>query len=113
MAYELDAQVRWEWLDRLWIFDAMDEDGSSLADVCAELIELVVLDSFFVGHPLRLQLGDYLVVIVGDDRFAAERFADANDAIIEAVHEQKLLVILGQKFSDSSHGLALLFSSVG
>ena len=52
MAYELDARVRWEWLDRLWIFDAMDEDRSSLADVCAELIELMVLDSFLEGHAL-------------------------------------------------------------
>ena len=95
------------------IFDADDEDGSSLADVCASLIELAVLDGFLVGHALRLQLGDDLVVVVGDDRFAAEGFADSKDAIIEAVHEQKILVMLGQNFSDSSHGLALLFSSVG
>ena len=115
----MDGQrVRRQKLDRtFWfgggIFDAEDEDRSSLADVCAELIELMVFDRFLEGHALGFQFGDDLVVVVGDDRFAAERFADANDAIIEAVHEQKLLVILGQKFSDSSHGLALLFSSVG
>ena len=93
-------RVRRQKLDRtFWfgggIFDADDEDGSSLADVCAELIELVVLDRFLLAHALGFQLGDDLVVGVGDDRFAAERFADANDAIIEAVHEQKLLVMLG------------------
>ena len=37
------------------IFDADDEDRSSLADVCAELIELVVLDSFLLAHALGLE----------------------------------------------------------
>ncbi len=94
--------------------DAMDEDGSSLADVCSELIELMVLDCFLVGHPLRLQMSDDAVIVVGDDRNAAERFADSDDAVVEAVHQQKVRVDIGQKFSDSSsHGLALLHSGMG
>ena len=97
-----------------WIFDADDEDGSSLSDVCSELIELMVLDCFLVGHAVRLELGDDQIVVVGDDRFAAKAMAYPNDAVIEAVHEQKLIVDVGQKFSDcSSHGLAFVRSVTG
>lgn len=91
----------------------MDEDWSSLANVCSELVELVVLDRFLVGHAMRLQIGDDLFVFVGDDRNAAERFADSDDAVIEAVHQQEVRVDVGQKFSDSSHGLALVRSGMG
>ena len=69
------------------IFDADDEDGSSLADVCAELVEVVVLDGFLVGHALRFERCEDFVVIVGDDCFSAERFADSDYAVIEAVHQ--------------------------
>ncbi len=92
----------------------MDEDWSSLADICPELVELMVLDGFLVGHALRLQIGDDLFVVVGDDRNAAERFADSDDAVVEAVHQEKLLIDVGQKFSNSSsHGLALVRSGMG
>lgn len=96
------------------MFDAEDEDWSSLADISSRLIELMVLDRFLVGHAMRLQIGDDLFVVVGDDRNAAERFADSDDAVIEAVHQQEVRVDIGQKFSDSSsHGLALVRSGMG
>ncbi len=96
-----------------WIFDAYDEDRGQLADVCSGLIELMVLDRFLVGHAVALKLRDDLLVVVGDDRLAAEAMAYPDDAIIEAVHEQKLIVDIGQKFSNCSHGLAFVRSGTG
>ena len=110
MAYELDARGGLEKLAG----NSVNEDRSPFADVCASLIELMELDGFLVGHPLGFQRCDDAVVIVGDDRLAAEAMAYPDDAVIEAVHEQKLIVNVGQKFSDcSSHGLALVRSVTG
>lgn len=96
------------------IFDALDEDGRSLANVGSGLIELMVLDRFLVVHAVALELRDDQIVIVRDDRLDAESLADANDAVIEAVYEQNVIVDVGQKFSDcSSHGLAFVRSGVG
>ena len=74
----------------------------------------MVLDRFIVGHAVALKLRDDLLVVLGDDRLAAEAMTYPNDAVIEAVHEQKLIVDVGQKFSDcSSHGLILVRSGIG
>jgi len=73
-----------------------NEDRSPFADVCASLIELMVFDRFLVGHPLGFQRCDDAVVVVCDDRFAAERLADSDDAVIEAVHQHEVRVDFGQ-----------------
>ena len=106
MAYELDARGGLEKLDG----NSVNEDRSPFADVCASLIELMKLDGFLVGHPLGFERCDDLMVIVCDDRFAAERLADSDDAVIEAVHQQKVRVDFGQ-FIANTHGFGL--SSVG
>ena len=110
MAYKLDARGGLEKLAG----NSPNEHRSPLADVGAELVEFMVLDRFLVGHAVALKLRDDLLVIVGDDRLAAEAMAYPDDAVIEAVHEQKLIVNVGQKFSDCSfHGLALVRSVTG
>jgi len=106
MANKLDARGGLEKLDG----NSVNEDRSPFSDVCAELVELVELDGFLVGHPLGFERRNDLIVIVCDDRFAAERLADSDDAVIEAVHQQKVRVDFGQ-FIANAHGFGL--SSVG
>ena len=106
MADKLDARGGLEKLDG----NSVNEDRSPFADVCASLIELMELDGFLVGHPLGFERRNDLIVIVCDDRFAAERLADSDDAVIEAVHQQEVRVDFGQ-FVANAHGFGL--SSVG
>ena len=106
MADKLAARGGLEKLDG----NSVNEDRSPFADVCASLIELMVFDRFLVGHPLGFERRNDLIVIVCDDRFAAERLADSDDAVIEAVHQHEVRVDFGQ-FIANAHGFGL--SSVG
>lgn len=92
-------------------FYAANEHRSLLADVCSGLVEFMVLDCFLVGHAARLKVGQHPFVIVGDDRDAPERLADADDAVIESVHEKQVRIDFGQSISNVAHGLDL--SGVG
>ncbi len=107
MAYLLGARTRFEKLAG----NSPNKHRSPLADVCSELIERMALHRLLVGHAARLKIGQHLVVIVGHNRDAPEGFANADDAVIESIHEQQVRIDFGQSISNVVHGLDL--SGVG